>query len=289
MFRHVKHDTLVPCDGRFSIRDLPTRPDKKAPDKHECRELLDEKRRELDRLQRLFYAHDRHALLLIFQGLDAAGKDSTVRAVMHTVDPNGCYVHAFKQPGAEELQHDFIWRTTLRLPARGMIGIFNRSYYEEVLITRVHPELLKAQHLPDDRPSKRLWEERFDSIRHHELHLARSGTLVMKFWLNISREEQRRRFLRRLNRPDKHWKFSEDDIREREYWDAYMQAYQDMLTATSRDYAPWYAIPADNKPYARMLVATLIVERLKHLELNYPQPDAAMHEHFEKLKQLLKD
>lgn len=289
MYRHVEHPSLVPFNGKFTVRDADTRPAGDTLDKAHYRELLEEKRSELDRLQRLFYAHDRHALLLIFQGLDASGKDSTVRAVMRSVDPSGCYVHAFKQPSQEELQHDFLWRTTLRLPGRGMIGIFNRSYYEEVLITRVHPGLLDAQRLPVAKPCDKLWDERYQSICHHELHLARNGTVVMKFWLNISREEQRKRFLKRLNRPDKHWKFSEDDIREREYWDGYLQAYEAMLNATSRDYAPWYAIPADNKPFARLLVATLLVDRLKQLELNYPQPDEDLHARFESLKDLLKD
>ena len=289
MHRFVRHPSLVPFDGGFSIAEAPSRPPDASMDKAHYRKLLKEKRAELDRLQRLFYAHDRHALLLIFQGMDASGKDSTVRAVLRSVDPNGCYVHAFKQPSQEELRHDFLWRTSRHLPARGMIGIFNRSYYEEVLVSRVHPELLEAQGLPAGKPCDKLWQERFDSIRQHELHLARNGTLVMKFWLNISREKQRRRFLKRLKRPDKHWKFSESDIRERVWWDDYMHAYEGMLNATSRDYAPWYAIPADHKPHARLLVATLLVDRLRQLELDYPQPDAAMHERFESLKELLED
>ena len=289
MYRHVKHPCLVPFNGSFEIGEAPTRAAGEILDKTQYREQLEAKREELDRLQRLFYAHDRHALLLIFQGLDASGKDSTVRAVMRSIDPGGCYVHAFKQPSQEELQHDFLWRTGLRLPGRGMIGIFNRSYYEEVLITRAHPELLTAQRLPTSPTGEQLWQERFESIRQHELHLARNGTLVMKFWLNISYEEQRKRFLKRLKRPDKHWKFSEDDIRERDYWDDYMQAYQAMLNATSRDYAPWYAIPADNKPYARLLVASLLVDRLQQLKLNYPQPDATMRARFETLRHLLED
>ena len=222
-------------------------------------------------LQRILYAHDHHAILLVFQAMDAAGKDGTIRAVMSGVNPAGCQVFSFKQPSKNELDHDFLWRTARCLPERGRIGIFNRSYYEEVLVVRVHPEYLAGQNLPGKPKLERLWKERYESILDHEKHLARNGTVIIKFWLNISNEEQKQRFLARINEPEKHWKFSTGDVRERGHWKNYMRAYQDALNATSRSWAPWYAIPADDKPYMRMCVAEILVATLKSLGLEYPK------------------
>jgi len=286
-FEALEHPLRVPFDGGFRVAEAATRPLKKAPGKNDLKDRLKDLTDELDELQRRFYAHDSRALLLIFQAMDAAGKDSTIRAVMHGIDPAGCHVHAFKQPSAEELEHDFLWRTTLRLPSKGMIGIFNRSYYEEVLAVRVHPEYLAAQRLPEAQPSPAFWEERLESIRDHERHLARNGTVVLKFWLNVSRREQRERFLDRLREPDKHWKFSEDDIAKSHRWDDYMAAYEAALNATSRPWAPWYAIPADDKPYMRACVAGIIVDTFRRLHIDYPEPDAATRARFEALRRKL--
>jgi len=206
--------------------------------------------------------------------MDAAGKDSTIRAVMTGINPAGCQVFSFKQPSHEELDHDFLWRTTCRLPERGRIGIFNRSYYEEVLVVRVHPQFLDAQRLPHRMDLPTLWSHRYEAIAAHELHLARAGTLVLKFWLNVSREEQARRFLARIDESSKNWKFSHRDVEERQHWDEYMAAYEDAVNATSKPWAPWYAIPADDKPFMRATVADVIVRNLEQLGLAYPTLDA---------------
>ena len=266
----LERDLRVPFDGSFRIADVSAEPPKGAPDKKHCEKELKEAVERLEDLQRLFHADGRRALLVIFQGMDASGKDGTIRAVLGGVDPAGCVVHSFKEPTAEELSHDFLWRTTLRLPPGGTIGIFNRSYYEEVLIVRVHPELLKAQHLELPKDPEELWQQRYQSIREHEAHLARNGTVILKFWLNVSPEEQRRRFLSRLDERRKYWKFSEKDVAERKFWDDYMRAYEFALDATSRADAPWYAIPADDKPFARLAVARVIVNCLEGLDLRYP-------------------
>lgn len=287
MLEAQPHPLLVPDDGSFKIKGAATQPHKSAPNKKDLKERLAELTGALDELQRRFYAHDQRALLLIFQAMDAAGKDSTIRAVMSAVDPAGCYVHAFKQPSEDELQHDFLWRTTLRLPSKGMIGIFNRSYYEEVLVVRVHPEYLDTQHLPKVPPNGDIWEQRLKSIRDHERHLARNGTVILKFWLNISREEQRQRFLSRLQEVEKHWKFSEQDVEERKHWDEYMQAYEAAINATARPWAPWYAIPADDKPYMRVAVAEIIVDTLKRMNLDYPRIDGATLERYKALEKKL--
>ena len=271
MFEAVPSPYLVPFDGSFHLADVPTHPGDDAEGKKRSKKLLDEEIDALDQLQRRLYADDRYALLLVFQAMDAAGKDGTIRAVMSGVNPQGCQVFSFKQPSKEELDHDFLWRTARRLPERGRIGIFNRSYYEEVLVVRVHPEHLKGQKLPYEVPLERLWENRFRSIREHEAHLARSGTVVLKFFLNVSREEQRQRFLARIDEPDKNWKFSAADVRERGFWDAYQAAYEAALSATSRAWAPWYAIPADDKPSMRLEVARIVVETLESLSLRFPE------------------
>ncbi len=284
MIKAVPNRYLVPDDGSFSVADSATEPPKDAPGKKRCRKRLAGHVDELRGLQRMLYAHDHHAVLLLFQAMDAAGKDGTIRAVMSGVNPAGCQVSSFKAPSAEETDHDFLWRTARRLPERGRIGIFNRSYYEEVLVVRVHPEYLKGQRLPEIPPLDRLWAERYESIRDHEQHLARNGTVILKFWLNVSHGEQRNRFLSRLDEPEKNWKFSSGDVRERGFWDDYMRAYEDALSATSRPWAPWYAIPADDKPYMRMCVAEIVVATLKSLGLRYPKASSKERARFKEMR-----
>jgi PPK2 family polyphosphate:nucleotide phosphotransferase len=228
----------------------------------------------LAELQDKLYAQDRWAVLLIFQAMDAAGKDGTIKHVMSGVNPQGCQVYSFKQPSAEELDHDFLWRCLRCLPERGRIGIFNRSYYEDVLVARVHAEILEAQKLPPALVTKRVWEERFESIRGFERHLARNGTVVLKFFLHVSKGEQKRRFLARLDEPEKNWKFSPSDVAERRHWKAYQRAYEDAIRATAADHAPWYVVPADHKWFTRLVVAAAVVDALVALELAYPKVDA---------------
>ncbi len=271
MFEAPKSKYLVPFDSSFRVADAPTAP---AKGKWRSKLRLSEAITKLDRLQKALYANDRHAVLLVFQAMDAGGKDSMIRAVMEGINPAGCQVFSFKKPSSRDLDHDFLWRTSSSLPERGRIGIFNRSHYEEVLVVRVHPEILRAQKLPESIDLDTIWEERYESIQDLEQHLARNGTVIVKFWLNVSKEEQKARFLSRLDVPEKQWKFNAGDIREREFWDGYMEAYEDALNATSRPWAPWYAIPADSKPYARACVAEIIVEALGSIGLEYPQPTA---------------
>jgi PPK2 family polyphosphate:nucleotide phosphotransferase len=222
--------------------------------------------------QQLHYASGRYAVLLIFQGMDSAGKDGAIRHVMSGVNPEGCEVYSFKQPSAEELKHDFLWRTTCRLPERGRIGIFNRSYYEEVLVTRVHPEILNTQNLPKhSRDDKHFWRDRYRSIVELEAHLHRNGTQVIKFFLHLSKKEQEKRFLERIDEPDKNWKFSSSDIHERKYWPHYMQAYAHCLAETSTRHAPWYAIPADDKENARLIVSQILMDAFDDLKMAYPK------------------
>lgn len=263
---------IVPFDGSFRVGEAASAPPKGAPPKSELKAALREKVKELQELQRRLYASDKHGVLLVFQAMDAAGKDGTIRKVLTGVNPAGCQVSSFKQPSAEELDHDFLWRTSRKLPERGRIGVFNRSYYEEVLVVRVHPEYLSGQQLPN-LPSdpEALWKARYTSIRAHEEHLARNGMVVLKFWLNVSYAEQGRRFLSRIDEQEKNWKFSSGDVKERAHWGRYMEAYEEALNQTSRPWAPWYAVPADNKSYMRLQVATLIVEKLKELNLEYPR------------------
>ena len=287
IFETEPHPLLVPFSEDFRIDDAPRRPPGRIPGDKALKRRLEELAEELDELQRRFYAHDSRALLLVFQAMDAAGKDSTIRAVLRGISPAGCEVHSFKPPNDAELQHDFLWRTVTRLPSKGMIGVFNRSYYEEVLVVRVHPEFLIRQRLPDAEPTAAFWTQRLDSIRDHERHLARNGTVILKFWLNVSREEQRQRFLSRLAEAEKHWKFSEQDLEESKHWDAYMQAYEAALNATSRPWAPWYAIPADNKPYMRVRVAEILLATLRRLNLDYPSIDAATRKRFKALRRKL--
>jgi PPK2 family polyphosphate:nucleotide phosphotransferase len=225
----------------------------------------------LEHLQDMLYAQDSWAVLLIFQAMDAAGKDGTIKHVMSGVNPQGCQVYSFKRPSDEELDHDFLWRCVTRLPERGHIGIFNRSYYEEVLVVRVHDELLQKEKLPSNLVSKDIFEDRFDDIRHFERYLTRNGVVIRKFFLHLSRKEQKKRFLERLENPKKHWKFEAGDLRERERWDDYMEAYEDMIRHTASKHAPWYVVPADNKWFTRMVVAAAIIDALASLELHYPE------------------
>jgi len=257
---------------RVDLKEWPTIGKPIYKSKEQYQKLLEEHIGELSSLQQLQYASNRYALLLIFQGMDAAGKDGAVRHVMSAVNPAGCEVFSFKQPSAEELEHDFLWRTTYRLPERGRIGIFNRSYYEEVLVARVHPEILRVQGLPIElRDTKNIWEERYRSIVDLESHLYRNGTRTIKIFLHLSEEEQRKRFLERLDEPDKNWKFSLSDIHERKYWKHYMKAYEDCLSATSTRRAPWYVVPADDKQNARLVVSRIVLDTLKELKMAYPK------------------
>jgi PPK2 family polyphosphate:nucleotide phosphotransferase len=269
MIKMPKSDYRVPYDGSFRVSEAPTKPGKAA--RHKKR--LQKASERLDNLQKALYAADRHSLLLVFQGMDAAGKDSTIRAVMEGINPAGCQVFSFKKPSARELDHDFLWRIYRSLPERGRIGIFNRSHYEEVLIVRVHEGILDSQKLPDTVDRETIWEDRYESIRNMEQHLARNGMMILKFWLNVSKEEQRKRFLNRLNDGTKQWKFNPGDIDERAHWNRYMQMFETALNETSREWAPWFAIPADNKPYMRATIAEIIVDGLSKLGLEYPRPD----------------
>ena len=278
---------LVPFDGSFRVSAAPAEPPDGAPDADECRDRIEAAVQRLESLQRVLYADNRYSLLLVFQAMDAAGKDGTIRAVMSGVDPTGCQVYSLKRPSAEELDHDFLWRTSVRLPERGRMGIFNRSYYEEVLVVKVHPEYLEAQRLPDRADIEGFWQGRYASIRDHEKHLARNGTIVLKFWLNISRAEQKRRFLDRITEHSKNWKFAAEDVKERSRWGDYMAAYEAALCETSRPWAPWYAVPADSKPYMRMCVAETIVESLSRLDLRYPTVDGDDRAELEEMRRLL--
>jgi len=256
--------------------------------KKQYQELLDEHVERLSSLQRLHYASNRYALLLIFQGMDAAGKDGAIRHVMSGINPEGCQVSSFKQPSAAELEHDFLWRTTLRLPERGQIGIFNRSYYEEVLVVRVHPELLRNQGLSEElRDEKTIWEERYRSIVDLERHLWRNGTRTVKMFLHLSQEEQRKRFLERIDEPDKNWKFSLADINERKYWKHYMEAYEACLNATSTHHAPWYVVPADDKENARLIVSRIVLDALSELKMAYPRTTAKRRRELNSIRELL--
>jgi PPK2 family polyphosphate:nucleotide phosphotransferase len=268
-------DYRVPPGKEVNIKKWPTIVEPLYKSKRHYRKQLQEHVDQLSALQQLHYAYDRYALLVIFQGMDASGKDSAIAHVMSGINPQGCKVYSFKQPSHEELRHDFLWRTTRVLPERGQIGIFNRSYYEEVLIARVHPEILANEGLPPSLLDARtVWDGRYRSIVDHEEHLHRNGALIVKFFLHISAQEQRKRFLQRIDDPEKNWKFSIADVEERAFWSQYMRAYEKCLSATSTQDAPWYAIPADDKRNARLIVSQVIVDTLAGLKMTYPQPDA---------------
>jgi PPK2 family polyphosphate:nucleotide phosphotransferase len=281
---------LVPFDDRFRIDDAPRQPPGDELDRDANEAKLGKSIKKIRKLQKKLYADDRFALLLVFQAMDAAGKDGTIKAVMTGINPAGCQVYSFKQPSAEERDHDFLWRIARCLPERGRIGIFNRSHYEEVLVVRVHPEYLEGQSLPSI-PSDldELWSERYDSIRDFERHLARNGTVVLKFFLNVSRDEQKRRFLDRIDEPESNWKFSKADVEERSHWNAYMHAYEAALNATSRPWAPWYAIPADDKPFMRRQVAKIVQKTLDKLDIDYPKVTAARRRELHAIGSELRD
>jgi len=279
----------VDAGSRFRLDDFDPAETWKLKSKEHAQGWLEEGVARLSQLQARLYAQDRWAVLLIFQAMDTAGKDGTIKHVMSGVNPQGCQVFSFKAPSEEDLDHDFLWRTAKCLPERGRIGIFNRSYYEEVLVVRVHPELLARQQLPDTAPTKKLWQQRFESINAHELHLARNGVVILKFFLHLSKSEQRRRLLSRLEEPEKNWKFSSADIREREHWDEYSEAYEQMIRQTSRPHAPWYVVPADHKWFTRLVVAEAIVQRLEALKLTWPEVDAGQRRALAKVRHQLEN
>jgi len=263
----------VDSGKHFRLKDFDPSDTGHWKSKENAAEALQEGIARTAELQDKLYAQDNWALLLIFQAMDAAGKDGAIKHAMSGVNPQGCQVYSFKAPSELELQHDFLWRTTRDLPERGHIGIFNRSYYEEVLVVRVHPEILKSQKTPPCLVGKKIWDERFEDIRCFERHMARSGTVIRKFFLNVSKKEQKARFLERLEEPEKNWKFSASDVRERGCWDAYQDAYEDMIQKTASEHAPWYVVPADNKWFTRLVISTVIVDTLESLDLCYPKVD----------------
>jgi PPK2 family polyphosphate:nucleotide phosphotransferase len=266
----------------------PTCVDPVYKSKKQYQKFLEEQVEDLSALQRLHYASNRYAMLLIFQGMDAAGKDGAIRHVMSGVNPQGCQVFSFKQPNAEELDHDFLWRTTRRLPERGRIGIFNRSYYEEVLVVRVHPEILRGQGLPDELlDEENIWKERYRSIVDLEEHLHRNGTRIVKVFLHLSKDEQRKRFLDRIDEADKNWKFSLSDIHERSYWEDYMRAYEACLSATSTHHAPWYVVPADDKENARLIISQIVLDALHELKMTYPKTTAKRRRELKSIRKQL--
>jgi PPK2 family polyphosphate:nucleotide phosphotransferase len=270
------------------LKKCPTRIAPVYKSKEHYRKLLDQQRDELSELQSLLYADDRRSLLLIFQAMDAAGKDGVIKHVMSGVNPQGTQVFSFKHPSAEELDHDFLWRTSRNLPERGRIGIFNRSYYEDVLIVRVHPHILHAQRLPEEVLQRTdIWERRFESINSLEQHLHHNGTRIAKFFLHLSKDEQRRRFIERIDDPNKNWKFSSGDIKERQFWPKYMQAYEACLSATSTGLAPWYVVPADDKENARLIVSNIVIATLRELKMNYPVSNAARKKELAEMRRVL--
>ena len=258
--------------SKVDLSEQPTRIDNLYSSKGHYKEQLKAQVKEMSHLQNLLFAHDRYGLLLIFQAMDTAGKDGAIKHVMSGIDPAGCQVHSFKAPSPEELDHDFLWRAVRALPERGRIGIFNRSYYEEVLVAKVHPELIEKQRIPEELSTgSDFWQWRYESIRHFELHLHRNGLRILKFFLHLSREEQARRLMARIDNEEKNWKFDDSDIKERQYWGEYMKAYECCLQETSRGHAPWFVIPADDKPNARLLISAIILEEMRRLEMHYPR------------------
>jgi len=277
----------VADDKEFRLADVDPADTWKIKSKEHAQKFLEEGIERLRELQDKLYAQNQWAILLIFQAMDAAGKDSTIKHVMSGVNPQGCQVYSFKAPSAEELAHDFLWRTNRRLPERGHIGIFNRSYYEETLVVRVHPELLARENLPRPLADKHIWRRRYEDINALERYLAHDGIVVRKFFLHVSKEEQRRRFLCRLEEPEKHWKFSEADLAERRRWGAYCRAYQETIRHTATDHSPWYVVPADHKWFTRIVVAEIIVDTLESLNLQYPRVDAARRKELEIARKIL--
>jgi PPK2 family polyphosphate:nucleotide phosphotransferase len=282
------NDFCVREGRRVDLKKWPTRIDPVYKNKRQYHDFLDAHTKALRSQQQLLYASDSYAILLIFQAMDAAGKDGAIAHVMSGVNPQGCQVFSYKHPSPIELKHDFLWRTTRDLPERGRIGIFNRSYYEEVLIVRVHPEILHAEGLPNGAlDEKNIWRERYRSIVNLEEHLDRNGTRIIKFFLHLSKEEQRKRFLERIERPEKNWKFSAADIEERKFWNQYMKAYEKCLSATSTEHAPWYIVPADDKLNARLIVSRILVDTVEALQLSYPKTSAARRRELRSLREQL--
>jgi len=284
--KKLANDYRVDSEKHFRLKDFDPADTGDWKSNEHASEILQRGIQRTAELQDMLYAQDEWAVLLIFQAMDAAGKDGIIKHVMSGVNPQGCQVHSFKAPSERELQHDFLWRTTCVLPERGHIGIFNRSYYEEVLVVRVHRELIKAEKLPS-LVSKHIWKERFEDIHGFERHMTRSGTVIRKFFLNVSKEEQKKRFLKRLEEPEKNWKFSPSDIHERKYWDDYQKAYEDMIRHTATEAAPWYVVPADNKWFTRLVVSAVLVETLESLDLAYPTVDAKKRKELEAAKKAL--
>lgn len=281
-------DFRIEPGKEISLGDRPTAIKPYCKSKKQYLQTLESHVAELSALQQLHYASNRYALLLVIQGIDAAGKDGAIRHVMSGVNPQGCDVSSFKQPSAEELEHDFLWRTTCRLPERGRIGIFNRSYYEEVLVVRVHPEILRNEGLSEElRDEKTVWEDRYRSIRNFETHLHTNGTHVVKIFLHLSKEEQRKRFLERIDAPDRNWKFSTGDIHERKYWKQYAKAFEECLNATSTQASPWFVVPADNKENARLIVSRIVMDALKDLKMSYPKITAKRRAELHAIRELL--
>ena len=278
---------IVKPGDKVKIKDYDPSYTGKFKKKEEAISKLAEGITELSQYQEVLYAHNSYSLLLIFQAMDAAGKDSTIKHVMSGVNPQGCQVFSFKHPSAEELDHDYLWRYVKCLPERGRIGIFNRSYYEEVLVVRVHPEILEKQQLPSTAKGKHIWKRRFEEINNFEKYLVNNGTIVLKFFLNVSKSEQKERFLERINRPEKNWKFSSHDLQERAFWDDYMDAFEDALSKTSTKWAPWYIIPADKKWFMRYSVAKIIVDQLQKLDLHYPQVSEEQKQKLLEAKEIL--
>ena len=273
---------------KVKLKRWPTKVKPFYQSKEDYQKILAGHIKELSALQSLLYASNRHAVLLVFQGMDAAGKDGAIKYVMSGVNPQGCEVFSFKLPSATELEHDFLWRTTRCLPERGRIGIFNRSYYEEVLVVRVHPEILRAENLPEDLlEGDGIWEKRYRSIVDLEKHLYRNGTRIVKFFLHLSKDEQRKRFLARIEDPEKNWKFSRSDIEERKFWKDYVKAYEACLGATSTGHAPWHVVPADDKENARLIISRIILDRLKELKMSYPKPDRERRQELQSFRKLL--
>jgi PPK2 family polyphosphate:nucleotide phosphotransferase len=272
--------------GKFQLKSYKT-DDKGGLDKDKAEKILEANRKRLNDFQEKLYAQDRWSVLLIFQGMDASGKDSAIKSIFEGVNPQGCDVHSFKQPTSHELDHDFLWRSTIALPERGRIGIFNRSYYEECLVTRVHPEILAKEKIPPRLITKNIWRERFEDIAAFERYLARNGTVILKFFLNVSKQEQRERFLERLDEPSKNWKFSMGDITERALWKRYMAVYQDIVRHTSTAQAPWHVVPADHKWFARVVIGSAIVGALEKLDLKFPRADKASLEEFKQVRKAL--
>jgi len=279
---------LVPEGKKLDLNDYPTDFTGDYKDKEDAVEDMQEHIEKMKKLQDVLYAQGTYAILVVFQAMDAAGKDSAIEHVMSGVNPQGCQVTSFKVPSAEELAHDFMWRTTKALPERGRIGIFNRSYYEEVLVVRVHPQILEGQHLPEkEKDDKKIWEKRFRDIRNFEEYLADNGTVILKFFLHVSKKEQKKRFLARIDTPEKNWKFSKSDVTERGFWDDYMKCYTEAIEATSTEKAPWYIIPADKKWFTRAAVAEIICEKLQSLDLHYPVLDEKQLAELQEAKRLL--